>query len=85
MPGMTDWWDDFEPVTSGPDTLYGQVADYVEACIRTGVLAHSVKLPPERELAEHLHVSYDTVRRATALLRERGLIRTVQGRGTFTV
>jgi GntR family transcriptional regulator len=30
-------------------------------------------------------VAYDTIRRATALLRERGLIQTVHGRGTFVV
>ena len=85
MPGMDDWWEGFQPVANGPDTLYGQVADYVETCIASGVLAHGAKLPPERELASHMGVSYDTVRRATALLRERGLIRTVQGRGTFVV
>ncbi len=30
-------------------------------------------------------MAYDTIRRATALLRERGLIETVHGRGTFVV
>ena len=82
---MTDWYDGFEPVTDSADTLYGQVADFVESRISAGSLAHGAKLPPERDLAVYLGVSYDTVRRATALLRERGLIRTVQGRGTFAV
>ena len=35
------------------------------------------------ELAQDFGVAYDTVRRATALLRERGLIVTVHGRGTY--
>ena len=38
---------------------------------------------PERELAQDFGVAYDTVRRAAALLRERGLILTVHGRGTY--
>ena len=78
-----DWYHGFEPVTDGPDTLYGQVADFVASRITSGHLPHGAKLPPERELASVLGVSYDTVRRATAVLRERSLIRTQQGRGTF--
>jgi GntR family transcriptional regulator len=42
-----------------------------------------VRLPPERELASDCGVAYDSVRRATALLRERSLIITVRGRGTY--
>jgi GntR family transcriptional regulator len=34
-------------------------------------------------LAEHYEVSYGTVRRAMEVLRERGLIITTHGRGTF--
>jgi len=41
------------------------------------------RLPPERELASDYGVAYDTVRRAMALLRERSLIITVHGRGTY--
>ena len=40
-------------------------------------------MPPERELAHDTGVAYDTVRRAAVLLRERGLIVTVHGRGTY--
>ena len=36
----------------------------------------------ERELARPRGVAYDTVRRAAVLLRERGLIVAVYGRGT---
>lgn len=80
---MRDWWESFDPAYDGPVTLYVQVADYIEQCVTTGTLAHGAKLPAERELATHMGVSYDTMRRATALLRERSLIVTVQGRGTF--
>ncbi len=40
-------------------------------------------LPAERDMAAEYGVAYDTIRRATALLRERGLIITIIGRGTY--
>jgi DNA-binding GntR family transcriptional regulator len=41
--------------------------------------------PPrsERDLAEYYGVAYATVRRAMQVLRERGLIETIHGRGTY--
>ena len=49
--------------------------------IETGEITH--RLPSERDLAEEYGVAYQTVRHAMKLLRERGLIITRQGRGTF--
>lgn len=69
--------------TSGPTLVYLQVADHLAGRIEQGELAPGSRLPPERELATLYGVSYDTVRRATAVLRERGLIVTVHGRGTY--
>lgn len=69
--------------TSGPTLVYVQVADHLTAMIASGDLAPGSRLPAERDLAVQYGVSYDTVRRATAVLRERGLIVTVHGRGTF--
>lgn len=40
-------------------------------------------LPAERDLAQEYGVAYLTVRRAAQVLRGRGLIETVHGRGTF--
>jgi DNA-binding GntR family transcriptional regulator len=40
-------------------------------------------LRAERDLAAYYQVSYGTVRRAMVVLRERGLIETIHGRGTF--
>ena len=68
---------------SGPTLVYVQVADHLAGRIERGELAPGSRLPPERELATFYGVSYDTIRRATAALRERGLIETVHGRGTF--
>lgn len=78
MPG----WEDFEPVDS-PVPIYVQVADFVAARIDVGELAHGAKLPAERDLASLMGVAYETIRRATALLRDRELITTTQGRGTY--
>jgi GntR family transcriptional regulator len=69
--------------TSGAKLVYAQVADHLAGRIERGELAPGSRLPPERELAEFYQVAYDTIRRATAVLRERGLIVTVHGRGTF--
>jgi GntR family transcriptional regulator len=66
-----------------PTPVYVRVADWVEARIKSGELKSGARLPPERELARELGVAYDTVRRAAALLRERSLIITVHGRGTY--
>ena len=60
---------------------YMQVADDLERRISDGEI--EIKLPSERELAEDYGVAYTTVRRAMEVLRERGLIITRHGRGTF--
>jgi GntR family transcriptional regulator len=63
--------------------IYMQVADIITSRIQSGELARGAKLPAERDIAVQFGVAYDTVRRATAVLRERGLIVTVVGRGTY--
>lgn len=60
-----------------------RVADDITARIRSGELAPGTRLRAERELAVHYGVSYGSVRRAMEVLRERGLIVTRHGRGTF--
>ena len=66
-----------------PKLVYVQVADHITARIGAGDLAPGARLPAERDLATDYGVSYDTIRRATALLRDRGLIITIVGRGTY--
>ena len=68
---------------TGPALIYVQVADWITGRIERGELAPGHKLPAERDLAAEIGVGYMTVRRAMRLLRERGLIVTVVGRGTF--
>jgi len=72
---------DFNP--QGPQLVYVALADHIAARIAVGELRPGMRLPAERALAEEYGVAYMTVRRATAVLRERGLIVTVHGKGTF--
>lgn len=69
--------------TSGPELVYLQVANHLAGRIASGEFPPGGRLPPERELAAFYGVAYDTLRRATAVLRDRKLIVTVHGRGTF--
>jgi DNA-binding GntR family transcriptional regulator len=65
----------------GSEYAYVQVADDVQRRIAEGEI--SAKLPSERSFAEEYGVAYTTVRHAMAVLRERGIIVTVHGRGTY--
>jgi GntR family transcriptional regulator len=71
--------------TRGAALIYVQVADHIAARIASGDLTPGSRLPAERSLAAEYGVAYDTIRRATAVLRERNLIVTVHGRGTFVI
>lgn len=75
----------FDPEQDSADYVYVRLADHIEARIRAGELSLGRRLPAERDMAEEYGVAYLTVRRAAKELRERGLIRTVVGRGTYVV
>ena len=64
-----------------PVLAYVQLADDLARKIGSGELTG--RLPAERDLASEYGVAYGTVRRAMELLRERGLVESVHGRGTF--
>lgn len=71
----------FDPGSVVP--LYEQAADYVEAKIRSGELPRGSKLPGERDLAIEWGVAYETARRAVRELKDRGLVVSRVGKGTF--
>lgn len=71
----------FDP--HGPTLVYIALADHIAARIQAGELQPGARLPAERDLAQEYGVAYMTVRRAAVVLRERGLIVTVHGKGTF--
>ena len=73
----------FDPAAVGPGYVYAALADHLEALIRAGELPSGARLAGERDLAADYGVSVSTVRRATAVLRERGLVVTVPIKGTF--
>ena len=70
-------------LTEGPEYAYVQVANHLEARIRTGELTASARLPGERELASEYQVALGTIRRAMQEMRERGLVVTTPSKGTF--
>lgn len=76
---------EFDPGAVGLDYLYVAMADHITARIDAGDLPPGTRLPAERALTEEYGVSLGTVRRATRLLRERGLVVTVPVKGTFVV
>lgn len=64
-----------------PRHPYQQIADHIAEDIAKGVL--SGRVPSELELRREYSAGASTVQRALATLRERGLIYTVPGRGSF--
>ena len=67
----------------GPVPIYVQIVRYVTGHIEDGTWQPGHRLPAERAMAAEWGVAYLTIRRAMAELRERGLIVSVQGRGTY--
>lgn len=65
------------------ERLYQQVVQQIEQSIVQGGLKVGEQLPPERELGERFGVSRTAVREAVKALREKGLVQTEPGRGTF--
>lgn len=64
-------------------SLFEALADQIEEWILSGQLEPGAKFPSEDSLRRQFAVSRPVVREALARLRERGLIETVSGSGTF--
>lgn len=71
----------FDP--RGPELVYMLIADDVARQIGAGILVPGGRLPGEAEMATEYGVARMTIRRAVRELRERGLVHTVTGKGTF--
>ncbi|MEU7699337.1 winged helix-turn-helix domain-containing protein [Streptomyces sp. NPDC039028] len=63
--------------------LYMQLADVIAAKIATGEYAPDRMIPTPARLAEEFGIAVLTARRAMRELRERGLIITVPGKGSY--
>ena len=70
-------------LNKGPIPKYYQLADILRRQITSGELLPSQQLPGEETLCKSYNVSRGTVREATRLLLDEGLLRREQGRGTF--
>jgi DNA-binding transcriptional regulator YhcF (GntR family) len=71
------------PSSHDPRPPYQQAADVIREEIKSGKLAPGDQLPSHRELQERFGVANMTARSALRVLREEGLIYTVQGRGSY--
>ena len=65
--------------------VFETTVEQLATAIRLGVFVAGEQLPPERDLAERLGVSRNTLREAIAALRDSHLVTTKRGRGGGTV
>ena len=63
--------------------IYEQITTQIKELILTGELQPGQKLPSIRALANGLHISAITTKRAYTDLEAQGFIETVQGKGSF--
>ena len=63
--------------------VYRQLAAIIRDAIESGELGSGVPVPSESSLMQEHGISRDSVRRAMDVLREEGLVITVQGKGTY--
>lgn len=70
-------------IQSGRGPLYRQLVGSLNAQIVRGALETGAQLPSERDLSEQFGVSRSTVRQALEHLSRAGLLKKIQGRGTF--
>jgi GntR family transcriptional regulator len=75
----------WNPDANGPAYVYMRVADHIAARIAAGDLLADARLPGERELAAEYGVAIGTARRAVEELRERDLVVTLPGKGTYVI
>jgi DNA-binding transcriptional MocR family regulator len=63
--------------------VYRAIADAIDEDVQSGLLRAGSRLPPHRDLADHLGVTVTTITRAYTEAARRGLINGHVGRGTF--
>ncbi|WP_205629243.1 winged helix-turn-helix domain-containing protein [Jiangella muralis] len=76
---------DFVPDHTADVYVYVQLADFLVDEIRAGRPPAGGRFLGEDEMVGEYGVSLTTVRRALAVLRDRGVVRTVPVKGTFVI
>ena len=66
-----------------PGPVYRRIADAIDEEVQNGLLRPGARLPPHRDMADHLGVTVTTITRAYTEAARRGLISGHVGRGTF--
>ena len=66
-----------------PRPPFQQLADELRAAIAAGELAERQRLPSNRDLADEYGIAPMTAQSAMRVLRDEGLVVSLQGRGTF--
>jgi DNA-binding GntR family transcriptional regulator len=66
-----------------PDPVYVQVADAVDERIRSGEWAVGHRIVSEASMVQEYGIARGTARKAVAVLRDRGLVVSIPGRGHF--
>ncbi len=62
---------------------YIQISELLIRDIGSGRLIDGERLPPERELASTLNVTVTTLRKSLKVLREKGMLKQIQGSGNY--
>ena len=68
---------------TSPSPVYKQLMDQVESGVNDGVFHSGELLPSMNELSAQLDISKETVKKAYFLLRNRGVINSIQGKGYY--
>ncbi len=74
---------EYDPLAPVP--RYRQIAEIIAGQIERGELVPDRPIPSEQAIMQEFGVARDTARRAVAWLRDRGLVQTVPGLGTYVV
>jgi DNA-binding GntR family transcriptional regulator len=69
----------------GPIPPYRQIADDIRRQIEDGTIPPGRRIPSIVEMEQTYGVARDTLRKATQVLKDEGLVQTVTGMGIFVV
>lgn len=68
---------------TSPSPVYKQLMDQIESGVNDGVFHNGELLPSMNELSARLDISKETVKKAYFLLRNKGVINSIQGKGYY--